>query len=100
MKHTAFTAFPPIKNYTTKGRTVDAWPFLLFPQLQAKRVFGNMLSDLLHWCKATLWSRSHLEGREGIWGRGAYRGVGFAGRRLVVKIGEVIIAGKAEGREA
>lgn len=78
--------FSPTKNYGTKGRTVDAWPFPLFTQLQAKWVSGNMLSDLLHWCKATLWSRSHLEGREGVWERGAYRGVVFAGGQLAVKI--------------
>lgn len=44
--------------------------------------------------------KSHLEGREGIWERGAYRGVGFAGGELAVKIGKVKVAGKAEGREA
>lgn len=92
--------FSPIKNYDTKGRTVDPWPFPLFPQLQAKWVFGNMLSDLLHCCNATLWRRNHLEGRECIWERGAYGDVGFAGGKLVVKIGKVKIAGKAEGREA
>lgn len=80
---------------------MDAWPFPRFPQLQAKWVSGNMLSDPLHWCKAMLWSKkSHLEGREGIWEREAYRRVGFAGGELVDKIGKVKIAGKAEGREA
>lgn len=39
------------------------------------------------------------EGREAIWERGAYGGVGFAGGQLVVKIGKVKIAEKAEGRE-
>lgn len=79
---------------------MDAWPFPLFTQLQAKWVFGNTLADLLHWCKAMLWSRSHSEGRESIWERGACRSEGFAGGLLVVKIRKVKIAGKAEGREA
>lgn len=56
----------PTKNYDTKGRTVDVGPFPLFTQLQAKWVFGNMLSDLLRRFKAKLWSSSCLEGREGI----------------------------------
>lgn len=38
--------------------------FPTLPQLQAKWVFGNVPSDPLHWCKATLWSRSHSEDGE------------------------------------
>lgn len=41
-----------------------------------------------------------MEGREGIWERGAYRCVVFAGGQLAVKMGKVKIAGKAEGRKA
>lgn len=76
----------PTKNYDKKGRTVDAGPFPLFTQLQAKWVFGNMLSDPLRRCKAKLWSRSRLEGREGVWERGAYVGADFAGGRLPLKL--------------
>lgn len=91
--------FPPRKNYDTEGRTVDVWPFPLFTQLQAKWVFGNTLSDPLRRCEAKLWSRSRLEGREGVWERGVYGGVVFAGGQLGVKIGKVKITGRAGRQE-
>ena len=89
----------PAKNYNTKGRTMDVWPFPLFTQLQAKWVFGNTLSDPLRRCKAKLWSRSRLEGREGVWEKGAYRGVVFAGGQLAVKIRKVKITGRGGWQE-
>lgn len=92
----------PVKTYNTEGRTADAWPFPLFTQLQAKWVFGNMLSDPLRArCKAKLWSRSCLEGREGIWERrgGGVQGVAFAGGQLAVKIGKVKITGRGGRQE-
>jgi len=54
---------------------VDVWPFPLFTQLQAKWVFGNMLSDPLRWCQAKLWSRSRSEGSEGLGKGGGHREV-------------------------
>lgn len=77
---------------------MNEWPFPLFTQLQAKWVFGNMLPDPPCWCKAQLWSRSRLEGREGIWENGAYEGGGFAGGQLAVKIGKVEIRGRGKQR--